>query len=87
MSQEKDVLQFLEDNHIVVTKEVECPMPNRKHMSQDDKPLDKEDTKRFRSLVGSLGFYTVSLHVRWDISRSVARVQQMQSAPTPVGGT
>ena len=54
-------------------------------MLQDDKPLDKEDTKRFRSLVGPLGFYAVSL--RWDISRSVARVQQMQSAPTPVGGT
>ena len=53
-SQEKDVLQFLEDNDIVVTKEVECPMPNRKHMLQDDKPLDKEDIKRFRSLVGSL---------------------------------
>ena len=80
MSQEKDVLQFLEDNDIVVTKEVECPMPNRKHMLQDDKPLDKEDIKRFRSLVGSLGFYAVSL--RWDISRSVARVQQMQSSPT-----
>ena len=54
MSQEKDVLQFLEDNGMIVTKEVERPMSNRKHMLQDDKPLDKEDIKRFRSLVGSL---------------------------------
>ena len=34
----------------------------------------------FRKLVGSLGFYAVSL--RYDIARSVTRVQQMQAAPT-----
>ena len=49
-------------------------------MLKKDRLLNTEEVKQFRSLVGSLGFYSVSL--RYDISRSVCRVQQMQSAPT-----
>ena len=80
ISQEKDVMQFLDDNNITLTKEVECPMPSRHAMLKKDRLLNAEEIKQFRSLVGSLGFYSVSL--RYDISRSVCRVQQMQSAPT-----
>ena len=78
LSQEKDVMQFLDDNNITLTKEVVCPMPSRHAMLKKDMLLNTEEVKQFRSLVGSLGFYSVSL----DISRSVCRVQQMQSEPT-----
>ena len=69
-------MQFLDDNNITLTKEVECPMPSRHWhvMSKKDRPLNTEEVKQFRSLVGSLGFYSVSL--RYDISRSVCRVHQ-----------
>ena len=56
------------------------PMPSRHAMLKKDRLLNTEEVKQFRSLVGSLGFYSVSL--RYDISRSVCRVQQMQSEPT-----
>ena len=80
MSQEKDVIQFLEDHDIIITKAVTCPMPSRAHILNKPTLLDKEGIKTFRSIVGVLSFYAVSL--RYDIARSVCRVQTYQQEPT-----
>ena len=55
LSQEKDVMQFLDGNNITLTKEVERPMPSRHAMLKKDRLLNTEEVKQFRSLVGSLG--------------------------------
>ena len=74
MSQEKDVIQFLEDHDIIITKAVTCPMPSRAHILNEPTLLDiKEGIKTFSSIVGVLSLYSVSL--RYDIARSVCRVQ------------
>ena len=80
MSQEKDVIQFLEDHDVIITKAVECPMPSRAHILNKPTLLDKEGIKTLRSIVGVLSFYSVSL--RYGIARSVCRVQTCQQELT-----
>ena len=54
MSQEKDVVQFLEDHDIIITKPVTCPMPSRAHIRNKPTLLDQEGINTFRSMVGVL---------------------------------
>ena len=42
-------------------------MPDRDRILRKNKPLNKGDTKEYRSIVGGLSFYAISL--RWDIAR------------------
>ena len=71
---------FLEDHAIEIVREVQCPMPDRERILRNNKKLSKEDTKEYRSTVGGLSFYAINL--RWDIARSVTRLQEFSQEPT-----
>ena len=80
MSQEDDVIHTLNEADIHITKHVGSPMPERDSILKDSRILNKDEKSYFKSLVGSLSFYAISL--RWDIAHSVARVQQFNESPT-----
>ena len=59
--------------------EVDCPKPTREALFRDMTPLTGDEVTEFRSIVGGLAWFGVSL--RWDITQSVNRLQQFGQAP------
>ena len=79
MDQESEVIQLCTDHDIKVVGEVDCPMPTREALFRDMTPLTGDEVTEFRSIVGGLAWFGVSL--RWDITQSVNRLQQFGQAP------
>jgi hypothetical protein len=79
MSQGDDVRRFLTDNSLEFTYKVDCPMPDKNHILKgDDAELTGDDLTLYKSLCGSMSWFSISL--RWDICHAVSRLQQ--SKPT-----
>ena len=56
------------------------PMPDKSHIFKGTELLNDEDRKWYKSIVGQLGWFSISL--RWDIPHSVTRLQQFAASPT-----
>jgi hypothetical protein len=80
LDQSEDVARFIADNELCLNERIGCPMPDKDHISKDQTSLDEEDKKWFKSLVGQMGWFAISL--RWDIAHSVSRLQQFSAHPT-----
>ena len=80
MSQGDDVRRFIQDKGLIITSEVCSPMPDRDHIFKDETLLDEEEKAYFKSLIGSMSWFGISL--RYDICHSVARLQQYGDRPT-----
>jgi hypothetical protein len=80
LDQTEDVARFIAENELCLNERVGCPMPDKDHISKDQTSLDAEDQSWFKSLVGQMGWFAISL--RWDIAHSVNRLQQFSSNPT-----
>ncbi len=80
LDQEADVKRFIRDNELEFSRRVSSPMPDKRHIVRSPKCLDAEEAKWFKSLVGQMGWYAISL--RWDIAHSVSRLQQFSASPT-----
>lgn len=80
MSQCDDVRTFMSDHGIELDAGVTCPMPDKSHIYNDTTPLSTADCKDYKSLVGGLSWFAISL--RYDIAHSVTRLQQYNDSPT-----
>jgi hypothetical protein len=80
LDQSDDVARFIIDNELCLNERVGCPMPDKDHISKDQTVLDEEDQKWFKSLVGQMSWFAISL--RYDIAHSVSRLQQFSKTPT-----
>jgi hypothetical protein len=80
LDQAEDVKRFINENELLLNERVGCPMPDKDHISKDKNSLNEEDHKWFKSLVGQMGWFAISL--RWDIAHSVNRIQQFSANPT-----
>ena len=56
------------------------PMPDKSHIFKGTELLNEEDIKWYKSIVGQLGWFSISL--RWDIAHSITRLQQFAANPT-----
>ncbi len=80
LDQSGDVDRFSRDNGLDMTGWVSSPMPDKYHILKDQGLLDETDRKWYKSLVGQLGWFAISL--RWDIAHAVSRLQQYSANPT-----
>ena len=80
LDQSEDVARFINENELCLNERVGCPMPDKDHISKDQTSLDEEDKKWFKSLVGQMGWFAISL--RWDVAHAVTRLQQFTKRPT-----
>jgi hypothetical protein len=80
LDQEEDVARFVENNKLDLSERVGCPMPDKGHISKDQTRLGLEDEKWYKSIVGQMGWFAISL--RWDAAHAVNRLQQFNSSPT-----
>lgn len=80
LSQKEDVDKVMADQGIEVHSEVECPMPDHRHIGNKPHLLDEDGVAAYRSLVGSMGWFAISM--RWDVAHAVSRLQSQVQAPT-----
>ena len=80
MSQADDVHKFLGDHGLEGIRNVNSPMPNKYDIVKDPELLSDDDVSWFKSMVGSMSWFAVSL--RWDIAHSISRLQQFGASPT-----
>jgi hypothetical protein len=80
LDQSDDVARFITENELCLNERVGCPMPDKDQISKDQTSLDTEDASWFKSLVGQMGWFAISL--RWDIAHAVTRLQQFSKNPT-----
>ena len=80
MNQEDDVNRFMIDQGLELIKNVNSPMPDKSAILRSPELLDEDEVSWFKSLVGSMSWFAVSL--RWDIAHSVSRLQQFSVNPT-----
>jgi len=59
---------------------VSSPMPDKEHVLKHPEVLSDDDRKWYKSLVGQMGWFAISL--RWDIAHAVSRLQQFAANPT-----
>ena len=71
MSQQREVEEFMREHGIEVHSEVSCPMPDKWHLGRNEELLDAEGKAVFKSMMGSFGWWSISL--RYDIAQSVSR--------------
>ena len=74
-----DIVDFMHEHDMWNVRPVTSPMPDKNEIYSDRTPLSHQEHARFRSLVGSLVWYT---NTRWDIAHEVNRLSQWLSAPT-----
>jgi hypothetical protein len=80
LDQSEDVARFIEENELDLNVRVGCPMPDKDHIIKDQTSLDREDASWYKSLVGQMGWFAISL--RWDVAHAVTRLQQFTKCPT-----
>ena len=80
MSQQREVEEFMREQGIEVHSEVTCPMPDKWHLGRNEELLDAEGKAVFKSMMGSFGWWSISL--RYDIAQSVSRLQSKTESPT-----
>ena len=80
MSQQREVEEFMREQAIEVHSEVSCPMPDKWHLGKNEELLDAEGKAVFKSMMGSFGWWSISL--RYDIAQSVSRLQSKTESPT-----
>ena len=80
MSQQREVEEFMREHGIEVHSEVSCPMPDKWHLGRNEELLDAEGKAVFKSMMGSFGWWSISL--RYDIAQSVSRLQSKTESPT-----
>ena len=64
---------------MVHVRHVSAPMPSKDELYSDDTLLSEQEHKEYRSIVGSLVYYT---GLRYDIAHDVNRLSQFVSKPT-----
>ena len=71
LDQEDHIYQFLVDQNAMGLKPVSAPMPDRKELVENTKPVTKKEHAWVRATVGSLSYYTTC--TRHDIAYAVNR--------------
>ena len=66
LDQQGDVERFVKDSGLEFTGMKSSPMPDRNHILRDETLLTEGDAKWFKTMVGQLGWFAISL--RWDIA-------------------
>ena len=79
LDQRSDIIEFLHEHDMWSVRHVDAPMPHKEEIFSDTTPLSKQEHATYRSLVGSLVWFT---QTRWDIAHDVNRLSQWLSAPT-----
>ena len=79
LDQSSDIIDFLDEHGMSSARHIEAPMPQKGEMHSDITPLSNQDHSTYRSLIGSLVWFT---QTRWDIAHDVNRLSQWLSAPT-----
>ena len=80
ITQQHDLLNYLEDIGVGDVKMLSNPMPNKYAILNDPTPLGEEESHKYRSIVGALNFYSGA--TRYDISYPVSRLSQFCKRPT-----
>jgi hypothetical protein len=78
MDQAADIRDFLEQYDMWSAVPVTAPMPYKDEIYSDPTPLSQQEHKLYRSLVGSLSWFTVT---RYDIAYEVNRLAQYLAKP------
>ena len=79
MDMVNDIADFLTDTGVDGSRNTSAPMPYKVELTQDTEELGDQEHKWFRSVLGSLGWYT---NVRYDIAYEVSRIAQYLAKPT-----
>ena len=79
LDQPSDITDFLHEHDMVSARSTSAPMPDKQEIYSDDTPLSQQEHAKYRSIVGSLVWFTLT---RWDIAHDVNRLSQWLSAPT-----
>ena len=66
LDQEDHIYQFLVDQNAMGLKPVSAPMPDRKELVENTKPVTKKEHAWVRATVGSLSYYATC--TRYDIA-------------------
>ena len=74
-----DIEAFLVDTGADGSRLTTAPMPYKAELTQDTAGVSDQEHKWFRSVLGSLNWYT---NVRYDIAYEVARIAQYSAKPT-----
>jgi len=80
LDQEDHIYQFLVDQNAMGLKPVSAPMPDRKELVANPKPVTKKEHAWVRATVGSLSYYATC--TRYDIAYAVNRCAQFLEKPT-----
>ena len=80
LDQEDHIYQFLVDQNAMGLKPVSAPMPDRKELVANPKPVTKKEHAWVRATVGSLSYYATC--TRYDIAYAVNRCAQFLENPT-----
>ena len=80
LDQEDHIYQFLVDQNAMGLKPVSAPMPDRKELVENTKPVTKKEHAWVRATVGSLSYYATC--TRYDIAYAVNRCAQFLENPT-----
>ena len=77
LDQSSDIIDFLHEHDMSTARYTSAPMPNKDEIYDDVTPLSKQEHAAYRSIVGSLVWFTLT---RWDIAHDVNRLSQWLSA-------
>ena len=79
MDMANDIADFLTDTGVDGCRGTTAPMPYKEELTTDKTEVSDQEHKWFRSVLGSLAWYT---NVRYDIAYEVNRIAQYSSKPT-----
>ena len=79
MDQSAEIRDFLDQHDMWSATPVTAPMPYKSELYSDNTLLSDQEHKKYRSLVGSLTWFTTT---RYDIAYEVNRLAQLLAAPT-----
>ena len=76
MDMANDIADFLTDIGVDGCRNTSAPMPYKAELTDDTEEVSEQEHIWFRSVLGSLGWYT---NVRYDIAYEVNRIAQYSS--------
>ena len=75
LDQRSDIIDFLDEHNMSSVRHTDAPMPHKSEIYSDTTPLSDQDHATYRSLIGSLVWFT---QTRWDIAHDINRLSHMK---------